>query len=293
MKLTNVSNLPDAIVKAVKNDNYSKGDADFSITELLKPPRQRILQIQCNEFIEEDVSERIWALLGQVTHGILERAETKAETEQRYYATIDSSVGPVTIGGQIDNLHVESETLYDYKLCSVWEYINGLKKEREEQINSYRWLLEQNEIEINSIKIVAIFRDWSKTKASREQNYPQTQVAIIPVKVWELLKAHHFIKERLQMHLEAENAETQDDLPECTAEERWLRDETWAVMKKGRKSAIKLHDNKDHAIKHLEACNNQHYIEHRPGIPMRCEFYCNVAKFCRQYINGGNHESNR
>lgn len=39
MKYTNKFNLPDGLARAVMNDPYSKGDADFSVTELLDPPQ--------------------------------------------------------------------------------------------------------------------------------------------------------------------------------------------------------------------------------------------------------------
>ena len=39
--ITNVLNLPEAIVRAVTRDTYSKGQAEFSVTELLLPPRVR------------------------------------------------------------------------------------------------------------------------------------------------------------------------------------------------------------------------------------------------------------
>src|SRR3954463_10849323 len=38
MKLTNRLGLPEPIVAAVANDGYSRGDADISVTSLLKPP---------------------------------------------------------------------------------------------------------------------------------------------------------------------------------------------------------------------------------------------------------------
>ena len=39
MILTNEYGAPDAFVKAIEGDPYTKGDADFSATELLKPPQ--------------------------------------------------------------------------------------------------------------------------------------------------------------------------------------------------------------------------------------------------------------
>jgi len=74
MILTNKLGLPRSIENAVRNDPYSRGNADISVTGLIGPPRKRQLEIQFFDQITEDVSERIWALWGQIGHGILERA---------------------------------------------------------------------------------------------------------------------------------------------------------------------------------------------------------------------------
>ena len=72
MKLTNHFNLPDTFFQAVLNDKYSRGDAQYSATDLIRPPRITILSRRYWDEIEEDVSERIWALLGKAVHAILE-----------------------------------------------------------------------------------------------------------------------------------------------------------------------------------------------------------------------------
>jgi hypothetical protein len=57
-------------------------------------------------------------------------------------------------------------------------------------------------------------------------------------------------------------------------------------MKKGRKSAVKLFDDQQHAelfIKNQESATAL-YIEHRVGEDIRCEEnFCGVAEFCDQY----------
>jgi len=44
MLLTNDYGAPDAFVKAIEGDPYTKGDADFSATELLKPVCWRTME---------------------------------------------------------------------------------------------------------------------------------------------------------------------------------------------------------------------------------------------------------
>ena len=57
-------------------------------------------------------------------------------------------------------------------------------------------------------------------------------------------------------------------------------------MKKGRKSALKLYDNKDmaEAITEIEQARakpgEKFFIEERPTEPVRCLDWCPVQKFC-------------
>ena len=58
-----------------------------------------------------------------------------------------------------------------------------------------------------------------------------------------------------------------------------------AVMKKGRKSAVKLYDvdKREEAEFHAEQ-KNDHYIEERLGRYARCEGnFCGVNQFCNQW----------
>ena len=53
------------------------------------------------------------------------------------------------------------------------------------------------------------------------------------------------------------------------------------VMKKGRKSAVKLHGTQAAADKHvIEIAKPGHSIDFRPGEFHRCMEYCNVAHAC-------------
>jgi hypothetical protein len=71
IKITNKHNLPETIVRAVKYNTHVDG-GDISVSSLVDAPQPRILRRM--HTIEEDVSERIAALLGTATHHILEMA---------------------------------------------------------------------------------------------------------------------------------------------------------------------------------------------------------------------------
>jgi hypothetical protein len=56
-------------------------------------------------------------------------------------------------------------------------------------------------------------------------------------------------------------------------------------MKEGRKSAIKLHTSQAFADAHVAELGKGHYIEHRPGISVKCIDYCDCACKCSFYKN--------
>lgn len=278
-RLTNRANLPEAIVDAVTNDSYSKGDAFMSVTGLLKPPRMTVLEEKHASEIVEDASDRIWSLLGQAIHTILERANRMAIAERRLFIDIDG----VRISGQMDALE-ENGVLTDYKITSVWKLIKGDLDEWEKQLNLYSVILRANGDAVNKLQVVAILRDWSKMEALRDPEYPQAQVVNINIPMWENDKALEFMKERVSAHKRARTDffEQRKELPECTKEERWARPDVYAVMKAGRKTAVKLYDTPKMAKLHV-GFDRTLSVTHRPGMNIRCNSYCAVASFCKQY----------
>ena len=84
-----------------------------------------------------------------------------------------------------------------------------------------------------------------------------------------------------------ENFEKSDDeIEPCTPEERWSTPTKWAVMKEGRKTAVKVCATEEEAqsfIDDLEKDKDKHTIEVRPGIDKKCEDYCPCASFCSYY----------
>lgn len=279
MRITNNANLPAAIVNAVRNDPYNAGACDISVTRLIGPPQIRVLEREHAENLTEDASDRLWSLIGQIGHGILERAESAAIAERRLFADIAGW----RLSGQFDRLTIEDDgTLSDYKFTSVWAVANGPKPEWIAQLNILRWLAAENGYPpIRRLLVVAILRDWSKGKA-RQGDFPPHQVKVIPVPLWTLDETRAYIIERVQLHkLADECAANCDPLPQCTEAERWAKATVYAVRKPGRKSAVKLYDNEDDALTHSAEIPSG-YVEHRPGESIRCADYCAVADVCAQ-----------
>lgn len=267
MTITNRHGLPAALVAAVTNDPY-KGGGDVSVTKLIDAPQRRVLNLRNRAVLTEDVSERIWALLGQAVHHILERAGTDTLTEERLFA----EAGGWQVSGQFDRLHLEGKTLSDYKVTSTYKATGSASWTA--QLNVLRWLAWKNGITVDSLEIVAILRDWRKTEADRNPAYPRRAVVVIPVEVWPMEDTEAYVRARVALHQQAE--EDLSTTP-CTDDERWYSGDKWAIIKPGGKRALKVLDEKP------EVVPDGYDLQHRIGEYRRCAHYCEVAPFCAQW----------
>jgi len=280
MKLTNQLGLPQPIVNAIANDDYTKGDCDFSTTQLLRPVRINVLLKRHRKEITEDVSDRIFALFGKSMHKVLELGANPryCMVEKRY--SIDVEVGGVkfVVSGQFDLLDYlldrETGVLSDYKLCSRYVVGDGVKPEWEQQMNINALILRSNGLPVKSLQIIAIFRDWSKMRAAQKEDYPDKQIQVLPVKIWPEQKTLEFIQYRIQTYILCESFP-----PVCTPDERWRKPDKWAVVKRGLKRATKLYETKEQANAAIKG-SITYVVEPRPGEDVRCRYYCPVNKFC-------------
>ena len=115
MQITNNANLPEAIVNAVRNDPYDAGACDISVTKLIGPPQIRVLEREHAEELTEDASDRIWSLIGQIGHGILERAEFTTSPSAALFAGI---AGWRLSAASSTTWLLPDGTLQDYKFTS-------------------------------------------------------------------------------------------------------------------------------------------------------------------------------
>lgn len=278
-QLTNLNNLPSSIYRAVCNDSYDDGGSDITVTSLIKPPHMRQLQLKHAAEIVEDAADRIFSLLGQATHTILERAAADhCIVEKRFFV---ERLG-WKVSGQVDLIDPTEGLLADFKVTSKYVAQGGIKPEHEQQLTLNKLLAEENGVTgIKRLEIIAVLRDWSKMKMYREKDYPKSQVAVIRSPIWPKEAAEAFLLERIKAH-------QHPNPPLCTAEERWQKPERYAVMQKGKKRATKVYDDAKMAANHVATLGNGAKVETRPSEPTRCMHYCNVAQFCsfgKQWLN--------
>jgi len=280
MKVTNKHNVPETLMTLATREYYSKGASQYSVTELMSPPRIRRLRDKYIDKIEQDVSDMLWSLLGSALHVVMERSITEGYImEERLFVNVDD----VTISGQID---LQKETpdgyeIIDYKFTSAWAVMQD-KIEWEQQLNVYKWLVESTtHRKVSKLQICALIRDFSRHE--RKEGYPSAPVHMVDIPMWSHEKAQKYVEVRLSMHREAKmHADFGEDLQPCSDEERWQRETIYAVKREGRKTAIKLFKSIEEANELAE--KEKGYVETRKGEPVRCTGnYCGVAQWCDQY----------
>ena len=278
MKLTNNIGIPEPLAKAIANSRkgYSKGEGvDYSVTELIGPAYQRRLIRKHQNSISEEAVDQIWSLLGTSVHYMIEMAQEDQNyiSEQRFFFRFYDRL----ISGQADLIDTKNKIIYDWKVTSAWTHLNGVKPEWEAQLNLLNLLYSKGKAsnvgEAEKLYIIAIYRDWKKTDALKNKDYPQKQVAMLPVNLWPLSSCERYLLSRIEAH----DSVGIDDV--CSDDERWHKDDKYAVKKKTNKKATRVFNDESEARLFIEDKKDM-VIEFRPGEDTRCLHYCPVQQFC-------------
>ena len=327
MELTNKGNLPQIIVDLVSLDLYDAGSSDISVTSLIDAPQIRYLK-KTNK-VQYDASDFLWTTLGSAIHGALEYAEysqyevkvlkqaqdiferhkqqkvadwvekfvnkTFSEhldfnvvQEKRLFVEVDDW----TISGKPDRIELDTKTLIDFKMTSAWVFDKPDQHDKyRKQLSIYRYMLHKEGIEIDTAKIIFIFRDWSKMAMFRSKTYPRRRVEELEIDLMSLEETEAYIKKRIFLHKQAELG----NAPLCTEEEMWARDGSFkCYKKKGKvlskkampKGTFKTFDEAlafKGAMKEKLMPTEDIEIKYIEPVRARCAEYCPVAKFCGQY----------
>jgi len=278
MIVHNELNLPQAFINALNLERHNEKGC-YSATTLLKGACETILTDRHFDEIEIDVADCVWQIFGTAVHSIFEKAGIEGFTEEKLSVEVSNS----KVTGKVDLYDLQNEIVYDWKTASIWKVQFADYDDWNKQGLIYAWLLKQNGLNVKEIKFVALLKDHSKSKARLDSNYPQKPTTIHSVKVTAeaLEEIEKFIFNKVQ---ELEKAEklSDEELTPCTASERWATSDKWAVMKNGRKSALRLLDTEEEAENYKKEFGGDN-IEFRQGESKKCVDYCNACKFCKFY----------
>lgn len=245
MIYTNKRGLPGPVYDMIANDSYSRGESDLSVTQLINPPKIRVLNKRHDSEIEVEADGFLSAALGHMFHAAVEASTQSGIPEKRHFVKVNGW----TLSGAID--HYENGVIRDYKTANVWKMVyaeKGQLKEWENQLNVYAFLMRIHGYEVNELRIFALFKDWTRRDfndyfkkgklfyPNKSAGYPEREWLDFKLNLWSPERAHDYVLERMKLHQAAE-----ETLPDCQLSDTW----------RGK----------------------------------RCKDYCQVNRFCDQYLN--------
>ena len=280
MIITNNLKLPAPFVNMAQKD-YIYEPNEYRVTSLLKGVRETILERRHDAEIERDVSDMVWMLFGTAVHGVLEKHEEGGNElkEQR----IKIPFGDYVLSGQFDLYNDTTKTVTDYKTASVWKIIFGDFEDWRRQLLIYCYMLRKIGFDAQGGEIVAFLKDHSKRDAKIKPDYPQFPVKKVSFAFSDddFIECEQWLSDRFALIARAEKL-PDDELPLCTPEERFNSGDKYAVMKKGRKTALRVMD----SLEEAERWKSEHggdEIQKRPGEDKKCLDYCSASQFCSYY----------
>jgi CRISPR/Cas system-associated exonuclease Cas4 (RecB family) len=209
MNITNKYNLPNGLYRALQKMSFISDDFNsISVSDLINPPLIWYLKKLHKNEIEEDASERLWALLGTAVHYIIAQAEDKNLTEESLEIEVDGFI----IRGRFD-VYTEAKEIIDYKITSMWSLE---KPEWAHQINVYAYMLRRTGFEVEKGFIYAILRDWNKRQAKETMPIP---FIVYEIPIWSFEEQEKYIKERLQLFKSIQTSNIEDFI--CSEQDRW------------------------------------------------------------------------
>lgn len=264
---------------------------DYSVTDLLKPPRvcqllkRHAKEIDAMPITEEEIQKAMKAFMGTALHSAFERSLSQyANRYPKMDLLVERKLWDKVLGRRIVgkfDVYLNG-ALYDFKSTSAWKWVYRQWQEYEDQLNIYAWLLGLSGVEVNVLNVIFWFTDWDKN--NKKPDYPQSMIEQATMKnLWPKKKQLKFVEALVKKHIDAENL-PDDYLPLCTLEEQWEQELKFAVILPGTPKAKRLLDTEEEAKKYIEE-HELHtcIIERRGGRLTRCEDYCKANIFCSQW----------
>ena len=273
---------------------HYKSYGDYSATSLIDTPRIVQLKKRYGHLVQVDPERQMASFIGTGVHNYFEdtlRQYAALNKDYELERSVFDSVGGRLITGRFDILY-DQKHIYDIKTAKVWKKIFDPEMvDWHAQQNIYAWLLRRRGVAIESINIVAVYLDWQKGNALRDRNYPQERVQQYRLNLWSPERQEAFIRERLDLHVAAENL-SDNELPACSPEERWERFPSglpvqYALFKnREAKRALRVADTMNEIVDIIKEKNiaSDGIIEVRHAKRTRCLDWCDGAPWCNHYL---------
>lgn len=271
---------PEYLINGVAPRTSIPDPRRMGVTALCDSPLVRTLGIKYYDKVQEDPADKLWALYGTALDTIVKANNRLGMVDMKFEYQLDDFL----LVGKPDIYYPSSGLLVDLKVTSVWN-LQKPKKEWAFQLNVYRYLMAKlnPNFKVTSLEIHGIGRDWRQNEFLRYGgDYPSKPFVMIDIPMWDLDETGDIIREHARDH--KMNPER-----ECTDEEKWSKPDQYAVMKKGRKSALRVLDTNEEAYAWINS--NGHTLGaggiticKRKGENVRCNSYCAYNQFCPYYL---------
>lgn len=191
--------------------------------------------------------------------------------------------GSVSVFDTIPLYDKVDKVLYYPRLCDTLHAKRSEMRDswvRESNIQAL--ILRSNGYDVESIKCIMIFKDWTRSKSLITKDYPSKQIEVMSLPVRDNAKVSSFVKARAAQHLRLSFG----DIAECSPSDRWAEADQYVVVRKGKSRVEKRSLTYDEAVTWLAMNRDRYYdaeVKTMPGKSRRCESYCPVRDFCKQW----------
>jgi hypothetical protein len=278
--------------------HYDNGGADYSVTEILDPPR--IVQLNKRHYhkVKLHVQSQLASFLGTAVHEYAERMLEKycdMKGKQVYKCEDRNNwvFADRVVSGSYDIHYIVDKDLYDIKTTKVVKILRGDKSDWIKQQNIYRLLEYKNSgLKFNGLNIIGVFWNWDKWEYFRRkrEGYPPAQMVQYELPLWKYSDTEKWVTEKVELLKRYEDT-PDDDLPLCTHSDMWSEPDKFAVKLAGKPRALTAQCGTEKDA--WDWVQNHHYnndtkisdytVERRMAKRIRCEDWCPINKWCSQF----------
>jgi hypothetical protein len=306
MAYTNNRNIPLSVAVWLARDLYDKDPNYFSGSELQKNNRQIVLSRRANPDI--DLAQILAARLGNAINDAIDAA-WKSDYLMRYVQLagfnplFEYDVNPVLPTPGKTPIYIQKRyeepfmghilsgapdmilngRLFDYKSTSVFLFQKKRPVDYLWQLTTYRYLAREY-IDDNTATIQFILKDWSKTRAAKDPEYPQTPCPSMLVPVGSADDCKRRLEVRIT-ELDSLMSADDSDLPFCSDEDLWIDPPRFAYYKNPHATsdarATRVFDTFAEAQEYQGSKGGVGRIDQRKGEPKACD-YCSASSICQQ-----------
>lgn len=269
--MLNTHHIPEWLVKVwIPTAKRKPKKERMSVTSLISPPRQRTLQIERFDDIQEDVVEHLNFFDGNNLDKAFDFLGPQFPMEFVTQEKLEFLIDSIILVGKPDIVLKDDRGwgIIDNKRCKTGQkhYPERLKG-WESQLNIYAYLWEKLKGQkIYWIENHAYYKDY--TPVNQTPDYPECGFEIFKQPLWTTEEQENYIRSQLEYHATCPY--------DCPEEERWG---SVAVMGKGKKRALRVLKTREECEAWMKETGRGDYIENRLGL--RCRFWCSVKSVCK------------